>query len=276
MNETVAKNMTKSLTSGELRHRMSDRFLESGCEGDAWNSGLAVDESGIATLETGRVSLNSFELKPVGFGADSVVRTVVYLSCKRIIDVLLSLIAIVLLSPVFIVAAVMIKLCDRGPVFFSQERVGKGGLRFRCFKFRSMIRNAETLQRSLTAESQHADPRTFKIANDPRITPPGRFLRRFSIDELPQILNVFLGEMSIVGPRPALPQEVALYSDSDCLRLAVKPGLTCTWQVSGRSRLPFPEQVKLDLDYIQRRSFLLDLTLIARTVPAVLSGDGAV
>lgn len=259
-----------------MRNRTTDRFHESGCDGDGRNSRFGVDESGCATLEAFKASLYGSELMSLGFGPASVVRTVVYLSSKRIIDVLLSLVAIVLLSPACLVAAVMIKLHDRGPVFFTQERVGKGGRRFRCVKFRSMIQNAQSLQRSLTAESQHADPRTFKIANDPRITPPGRILRRFSIDELPQILNVFLGQMSIVGPRPPLPLEVALYSDSDFQRLAVKPGLTCTWQVSGRSRLPFPEQVKLDLDYIQRRSFLLDLALIARTVPAVLSGDGAV
>lgn len=262
--------------SGELRQMTRSRLRESGCDGDDWISGFGVDESGCATLEALNASVNGFELKSIGFGKASVVRTVVYLSCKRIIDVLLSLVAIVLLSPVILVAAVLIKLYDRGPVFFSQERVGKGGRTFRCFKFRSMIRNAQSLQHSLTAESQHADPRTFKIANDPRITPPGRILRRFSIDELPQILNVFLGQMSIVGPRPPLPHEVALYSDSDFQRLAVKPGLTCTWQVSGRSRLPFPEQVKLDLDYIQRRTLFLDLALIVRTIPAVLSGDGAV
>ncbi len=267
--------MTISAMPGEPRHRTTERFFDPICNGDGWKPGFEVDDRRCGTLETFNACLDGFQRESDGLGANSAVRTFVYLSCKRIIDVLLSLGAIVVLSPAFFVAAVMIKLYDRGPVFFTQDRVGKGGRTFRCFKFRSMIRNAQSLQRNLTAENQHTDPRTFKIVNDPRITPPGRILRRFSIDELPQILNVLLGQMSIVGPRPPLPPEVALYSKSDFLRLAVKPGLTCTWQVSGRSRLPFPEQVKLDLDYIQRRSLLLDLVLIARTVPAVLSGDGA-
>jgi lipopolysaccharide/colanic/teichoic acid biosynthesis glycosyltransferase len=201
---------------------------------------------------------------------------IAYEACKRVMDVVVSLTALILLSPVLILAAVMIKLHDGGPVFFTQDRVGRDGRRFRMFKFRSMILQAEALKSSLVAKNEHADPRTFKISDDPRITPPGRVLRRFSIDELPQIFNVMFGDMSIVGPRPPVPSEVALYSDSDFRRLAVKPGLTCIWQVSGRSRLAFPEQVKMDVEYIERRNLLLDLSLIVRTVPAVLSGDGAV
>ncbi len=139
-----------------------------------------------------------------------------------------------------------------------------------------MVRNAEQLKKDLAEQNDHNDPRTFKMKGDPRITPPGRFIRRFSIDELPQIYNVLIGDMSIVGPRPSLPAEVDLYSDEDMKRLAVKPGLTCIWQVSGRSNLPFPEQVKLDVQYIEQQSLLLDLKLIAKTLPAVVSGDGAV
>lgn len=198
-----------------------------------------------------------------------------YVFCKRVLDVGISLTALILLSPVFLFAAILVKWHDRGPVFFSQERVGRNGRTFRCFKFRSMKVNAQALQKSLMEQSKHADPRTFKMANDPRITPPGRLLRRYSIDELPQIVNVLLGDMSIVGPRPPLPSETKLYTPSDYRRLEVKPGLTCLWQVSGRSRLPFPEQVKLDVEYIERRSLLLDLVIILRTVPAVLTGDGA-
>ena len=190
-------------------------------------------------------------------------------------DVVISLAAIVLLSPVIVASAIAIKIHDRGPVLFSQSRVGKGGRTFRCFKFRSMIMNAQALQSSLMEQSEHADPRTFKMANDPRITPPGRILRRLSIDELPQILNVLFGDMSIVGPRPPLPHEVALYSATDRQRLTVQPGLTCTWQVSGRSKLPFPAQVKLDLQYIRTRSLRQDVSIILRTIPAVLSGNGA-
>ncbi len=199
-----------------------------------------------------------------------------YSACKRLLDISISLTAILLLSPLLLLSAIMIKLHDGGPVFFSQVRVGKGGRTFRCYKFRSMMMNAESLKESLLGKNQHSDPRTFKMADDPRITRPGRFLRRFSIDELPQVFNVLTGDMSIVGPRPPVPGEVARYTDSDYRRLAVKPGLTCIWQVSGRSRLPFPEQVKLDVEYIQRRSLVLDMSIILRTVPAVLSGDGAV
>ncbi len=262
--------------SGELRHTTTNRFHESECDSGNWNAPFGIDQSGCPTLESFVASPSRLELKSVGIYSGNALRTATYLSCKRFIDVFISLTALVLLSPVFFVAAVWVKLHDRGPVFYSQDRVGKDGRIFRCFKFRSMMMNAESLQKGLMDKSQHADPRTFKIADDPRITRPGKFLRRFSIDELPQVFDVLMGHMSIVGPRPPLPHEVQLYTDSDFQRLAVKPGLTCLWQVSGRSRLPFPEQVKLDVSYIQRRSLLLDLAIIVRTVPAVLSGDGAV
>ena len=198
-----------------------------------------------------------------------------YVVCKRAIDIFISLAAILILSPIVLMAALAIKLYDGGPVLFSQSRVGKKGREFRCFKFRSMVVNAEAVQSALTDHNEHSDHRTFKIMNDPRVTPPGRILRRFSIDELPQLINILRGDMSIVGPRPPLPREVALYSAYDFQRLAVKPGLTCIWQVSGRSRLAFPNQVRMDLDYIRNRSLKTDLAIILRTVPAVLSGDGA-
>jgi lipopolysaccharide/colanic/teichoic acid biosynthesis glycosyltransferase len=202
-------------------------------------------------------------------------RRAAYFSAKRSVDIAISLTSLILLSPLFLLAAFMIKWHDGGPVFFRQERVGQGGRTFGCYKFRSMMINAQSLQQSLMKHSKHADPRTFKMANDPRITAPGRFLRRFSIDELPQVLNVLLGDMSIVGPRPPLPNETKLYSKFDLRRLEVKPGLTCIWQVSGRSRVPFPEQVKLDVEYISKQSLWLDFSIILRTVPAVLGGDGA-
>ena len=200
---------------------------------------------------------------------------VFYVVCKRAIDILISLTAIVLLSPIILLAALAVKLYDGGPFLFSQIRVGRFGREFRCFKFRSMIVNAEAMRGAMVSQNEHSDQRTFKIMNDPRITSPGRILRRFSIDELPQLINVLLGDMSIVGPRPPLPSEVALYSAYDFQRLAVQPGLTCIWQVSGRSRLAFPNQVKMDLEYIRKRSLLTDIAIILKTVPAVLSGDGA-
>ena len=194
---------------------------------------------------------------------------------KRTLDVTISLAALTLLSPVILLTALVIRLFDRGPVFFCQKRVGLNGSIFQCFKFRSMIVDAQSVQETLSAANSHADARTFKMFNDPRVTPIGQFLRRFSIDELPQFLNVLFGEMSVVGPRPSLPLEVALYSEADRQRLMVKPGLTCIWQISGRSRLPFTEQARLDIAYIQKQSVLLDLEIILRTIPAVLSGDGA-
>ena len=203
-------------------------------------------------------------------------RMAAYEASKRVLDLVISVTALMLLSPVFLIAAIIVRLYDGGSVFFSHERVGKGGRVFRCYKFRSMVLHAESLKSSIAEKNQHSDPRTFKIADDPRITPPGRILRRFSIDELPQIFNVIAGDMSIVGPRPPVPSEVSLYTDRDRQRLAVKPGLTCIWQVSGRSRLAFPQQLSMDLDYIRRRNLALDLAIIVKTVPAVITGDGAV
>jgi lipopolysaccharide/colanic/teichoic acid biosynthesis glycosyltransferase len=203
------------------------------------------------------------------------VRRLAYAAAKRALDVAVSAGLIVLLSPVLAAIAAIIKWQDGGPVFYRHMRVGRGGREFPCFKFRSMAVDAERVMSQLRERNDHADGRTFKMANDPRITAFGRLLRRSSLDELPQLLNVLRGEMSLVGPRPPLPSEVAQYSPTDMKRLAVKPGITCIWQVSGRSKLPFPEQLRLDLQYIQQQSLLLDLKLLARTVPAVLSADGA-
>lgn len=212
----------------------------------------------------------------IRFWRSSAAARLLYRFMKRVFDFLASLLAIIVLFPVLVLAAVAIRLCDGGPVLFRQQRVGKGGRTFQCYKFRSMILEAEQLQEQLCQGNQHSDPRTFKMTQDPRVTAVGRVLRRFSIDELPQLANVLMGQMSIVGPRPPLPREVVLYTKSDWRRLAVKPGLTCIWQVSGRSRLPFPEQVRLDVQYIRTQSMSQDLSIILKTIPAVLSGDGAV
>ncbi|MCO6045372.1 sugar transferase [Aeoliella sp. ICT_H6.2] len=198
-----------------------------------------------------------------------------YLFAKRVMDIVGALIALVIFSPVMLVAAVLVKLTDGGSLFYSQTRVGLNGREFRCLKFRSMVVDADKYHVHLSSHNSHSDSRTFKIPNDPRVTWIGRILRRSSIDEMPQLLNVLRGEMSLVGPRPALPREVQGYTWQDLRRLEVKPGLTCTWQVSGRSRLSFPEQLALDLEYIENQSLWIDLKLIAKTVPAVLSADGA-
>lgn len=179
--------------------------------------------------------------------------------------------------PVFAVTALFIKLTDGGPVFVIQQRVGKDGRLFDFYKFRSMIVGAERLLESLLLKNDYGPSmrKTFKMRRDPRVTWVGRIIRKTSIDELPQLLNVLKGDMSIVGPRPALPEEVAHYSENERGRLAILPGLTCYWQVKGRALLSFDQQVKLDLEYMQRQSLLTDIVIILRTVPAVLSGHGA-
>lgn len=171
-------------------------------------------------------------------------------------------------------SALMIWLEDGGPVLFAQRRVGRFGHEFTMYKFRSMRQHAEAERAGLEAENEMDGP-VFKIRHDPRITRVGRWLRRSSIDELPQLVNVLFGEMSLVGPRPPLPDEVARYQPWQRRRLSMKPGLTCIWQVSGRSRLDFETWMRLDLEYIDNWSLALDVKLLARTIPAVLSGDGA-
>jgi lipopolysaccharide/colanic/teichoic acid biosynthesis glycosyltransferase len=194
---------------------------------------------------------------------------------KRAMDILLAVAAIIVLSPVFAVLALLIKLTDHGPVLFWQTRVGQYGREFPFPKFRSMVVNAEKLKEALLAQSDHKDGRTFKMKKDPRITWIGRIIRRGSIDELPQLWCVLKGDMSLVGPRPPVPKEVAQYTLADRRRLDVIPGLTCIWQVSGRADIPFPQQVQLDVQYIESRSLWLDVKLLLKTVPAVLTGKGA-
>ncbi len=213
----------------------------------------------------------------LSFGTEFPARqpSVIYLRTKRILDVLLAVMAIVGLFPLLALVAVAIKLTDWGPVFFCQTRVGKHGGHFTLYKFRSMVPNAEQLKQKLMELNHHKDARTFKMADDPRITWVGRIIRRLSIDELPQLWNVIRGDMALVGPRPPIPSEVELYTSRDKLRLEVQPGLTCIWQIAGRGNLSFEEQVLMDLEYISRQSMVFDLKLILCTIPAVLSGRGA-
>jgi lipopolysaccharide/colanic/teichoic acid biosynthesis glycosyltransferase len=194
---------------------------------------------------------------------------------KRAFDFSISLILLAVLSPLFFLIGLLVKLEDGGPVFFAQTRVGQFGREFKMFKIRSMCRDAEKQLQQLIPLNRHADGVTFKIKDDPRVTRVGRWLRKYSLDELPQIFNVLIGNMSLVGPRPPLPREVRLYSLADRRRLAALPGVTCLWQISGRSEINFIGQVKLDLSYIECRSFWVDVKILARTVPAVLSGKGA-
>jgi len=194
---------------------------------------------------------------------------------KRALDLTIAGTMLLLCLPLFAVVAVAIYLENPGPIFFIQKRVGLNGRLFPFFKFRSMIVNAEALKAELARQNESADGVIFKMKRDPRVTIVGRFIRRFSIDELPQVLNVIRGEMSIVGPRPPVPREVEQYGFRERQRLMVKPGLTCIWQVSGRSDVPFHQQVEMDFQYIREQSLWADLALIVRTVPAVLLGKGA-
>lgn len=194
---------------------------------------------------------------------------------KRFFDIVLSAVALVLLLPLFVVVAILIKATSPGPIFFVQIRVGKYGRTFSFYKFRSMYVDAEKRKAELMAQNQSADGVIFKMKKDPRITPIGRFIRKTSIDELPQFLNVLFGDMSLVGPRPPVPSEVSQYTLEDRKRLMVRPGLTCLWQVSGRSDIPFKKQVSLDKEYIRSQSLWKDIVILLRTVPAILSGRGA-
>jgi lipopolysaccharide/colanic/teichoic acid biosynthesis glycosyltransferase len=160
-------------------------------------------------------------------------------------------------------------------VLFSQTRIGLGGSPFKCWKLRSMYIDAEQRKQELLEQNEMDGGTTFKMKRDPRVTRVGRFIRKASIDELPQLWNVFVGDMSLVGPRPPVPREVALYTARERQRLFVKPGITCIWQVSGRSDIPFPEQVLLDIEYIHKRSLWMDIKLLLRTLPAVLLARGA-
>jgi exopolysaccharide biosynthesis polyprenyl glycosylphosphotransferase len=195
---------------------------------------------------------------------------------KRATDLLLSSLALLAVSPIMIVLAILVKRSSPGPVFFRQVRIGLGGRRFTIFKFRTMVQGADQQREQLQAQSLYSDGRLFKIVNDPRVTPLGAFLRRTSLDELPQLLNVLRGDMSLVGPRPPLPSEVELYQAHHYTRFDVKPGITGPWQVSGRNSIhDFDTVIRLESAYIRRWSLWLDLELLCRTVPVVLSGRGA-
>lgn len=194
---------------------------------------------------------------------------------KRFIDIAVSFCALVCLAPFFLILGLLIKATSSGPIIFTQTRVGRFGRHFKFYKFRTMYTGAERAKQELLSQNQSADGVIFKMKNDPRITRLGRILRKTSIDELPQLFNVLLGDMSLVGARPPLPSEVREYSLEDRKRLNVKPGLTCIWQISGRSNLPFSKQVQLDKEYISSRGFWTDIKILLKTIPAIIMGKGA-
>jgi exopolysaccharide biosynthesis polyprenyl glycosylphosphotransferase len=193
---------------------------------------------------------------------------------KRGLDLVLGSVAMLVLLPIMGLLALLVRIDSSGPVLFIQQRIGKNGIPFTTYKFRSMVVEAESLRADLTALNE-ADGPLFKIKNDPRMTRVGRYLRRFSLDELPQIFNVLLGDMSLVGPRPALPEEVGEYEPWHRKRLEVLPGITGLWQVSGRSDLGFDEMMLLDIYYVENWSPLLDVNIMLRTIPKVVLGKGA-
>ncbi len=197
-----------------------------------------------------------------------------YQVSKRIVDVIGAGAGLLLSAPLMLVAAVAIKLDSPGPVLFSHMRLGRNGQPFQMLKFRSMYQDAAARQVSLVSDNDIAGP-VFKIRSDPRVTAVGKFIRKYSLDELPQLWHVLVGDMSLVGPRPPIPDEVARYEPWQRERLAVKPGLTCIWQVSGRSDVPFDEWVRMDIEYVRRRNMWLDLKLLLQTIPAVITGRGA-
>jgi lipopolysaccharide/colanic/teichoic acid biosynthesis glycosyltransferase len=208
-----------------------------------------------------------------------------YLRAKRVLDVVFTLLILLPLCLAIAIVAVSIRLDSKGRIFFRQKRVGLNGVEFDMFKFRSMHENSddsfhrEAIQQYMNGEKLNGNANTgmlYKLDEDPRITRVGRFLRKTSIDELPQFFNVLRGEMTLVGPRPPLPYEVELYSPHDLLRLSGKPGLTGTWQVYGRSQVPFRDMVEMDIAYLQQQSLLVDLKLIALTVPVMIQGRGGV
>jgi exopolysaccharide biosynthesis polyprenyl glycosylphosphotransferase len=194
-----------------------------------------------------------------------------YKVSKRALDVIASFLGLVILSPILSIVAILIKLESKGPAIFAQSRIGLNGKEFKMYKFRSMVQNAEELKEKLAKQNEMSGP-MFKIKNDPRVTKVGKFIRKTSIDELPQLLNILKGDMTLVGPRPSLPREVEKFESWMLKRLEVKPGLTCYWQVSGRNNIDFYEWMKLDLKYVNDMSFWLDIKLIFKTV-AVLFGD---
>jgi exopolysaccharide biosynthesis polyprenyl glycosylphosphotransferase len=203
-----------------------------------------------------------------------VIRTRLVSHLKRILDIIVAGMALILTSPVFVLTAIAIRLNSPGPIFFRQTRVGKWGEPFACYKFRSMYIDAEQRLKDLQAQNEVDGP-VFKMKHDPRITRVGRVIRKLSIDELPQLLNVLQGNMSLVGPRPALPREVAQYTYEQIGRLNAIPGITGLQQVSGRSDLDFQRWVELDLQYIAEQSLWKDIEILLKTIPAVLFAKGA-
>ena len=221
------------------------------------------------------MELKEREIRPITIDAGRQHRRYGYRFIKRVFDFVASLLGLIILSPLFLLIAIAIKVEDpKGAVFYSQTRLGRGEVPFKMYKFRSMVSNADELLEKLLKDNE-IDGAMFKKQDDPRVTKIGRFIRKYSIDELPQLLNVLQGSMSLVGPRPPLPREVEEYSDYDKQRLAVKPGCTDLWQATVRNSVGFDEMVKLDLTYISKRSVAFDVYILFKTVVIMFKPNGA-
>ena len=202
-------------------------------------------------------------------------KKVVYKAIKRVFDIIFSLIGLVLLSPIFLIISIIIKLDSKGPVFFVHSRIGEKGKPIGIYKFRTMVNNAEDLIKSFTPEQKEEFERSYKLENDPRITKVGDFLRKTSLDELPQILNILKGELSIIGPRPIVQSELDKYEDNKDKFLSVRPGLTGYWAANGRSDTSYEERMQMELYYVDNMSFKLDVKIFFKTIFAVLKKEGA-
>ena len=221
------------------------------------------------------MELKEREIRPITIDAGRQHRRYGYRFITRVFDFVASLLGLIILSPLFLLIAIAIKVEDpKGAVFYSQTRLGRGEVPFKMYKFRSMVSNADELLEKLLKDNE-IDGAMFKMQDDPRVTKIGRFIRKYSIDELPQLLNVLQGSMSLVGPRPPLPREVEEYSDYDKQRLAVKPGCTGLWQATVRNSVGFDEMVKLDLTYISKRSVAFDVYILFKTVVIMFKPNGA-
>ncbi|WP_070083716.1 sugar transferase [Lactiplantibacillus plantarum] len=221
------------------------------------------------------MELKEREIRPITIDAGRQHRRYGYRFIKRVFDFVASLLGLIILSPLFLLIAIAIKVEDpKGAVFYSQKRLGRGEVPFKMYKFRSMVSNADELLEKLLKDNE-IDGAMFKMQDDPRVTKIGRFIRKYSIDELPQLLNVLQGSMSLVEPRPPLPREVEEYSDYDKQRLAVKPGCTGLWQATVRNSVGFDEMVKLDLTYISKRSVAFDVYILFKTVVIMFKPNGA-
>jgi exopolysaccharide biosynthesis polyprenyl glycosylphosphotransferase len=240
------------------------------CETQGINATVAVDFFDLKISKLRQTELDGIPL--ITFDTTPAKERQLFL--KRLIDVLVSGLGLIILSPLFLLIIIAIRSTSKGPALYIQKRVGLNGRKFVLYKFRSMYKGAHQRLSELADRNEMGGP-IFKIKNDPRITPVGKILRKFSLDELPQLFNVLRGDMSLVGPRPPIPKEVRQYELWQRRRLSMRPGITCLWQVSGRNRIGFDEWMNLDLEYIDNWSLLLDMRILLRTVPAVLFGVGA-